>query len=85
MGQPRSCSRLALETTPNHPLPRQDLDRHVALQPLVAGQPDGSEGAGAEAAVQPVAIEDSGAGAGSGGGPTYRRLSVWRSAPDLGS
>ena len=58
VGQPRGRPGLALEAPSHDPLARQDLDRHVALQPLVTRHPDGAERAGAEPAVQPVAVED---------------------------
>ena len=49
---------LALEAAADDPLRGQDLDRHIALQALVAGHPDRAEGSGAEPAVEAVAVQD---------------------------
>jgi len=58
--QPRRGTGLALEAPADDPLAGQQLDRHVALQPLVAGQPHGAEPARPEPAVQAVAVEHEG-------------------------
>ena len=54
--EPRGGARLALEAGVDHALAREHLDGHVAVEALVAGRPDGAEGAAAEALGQAVAI-----------------------------
>ena len=61
MRQLRGRSCLALEATLGDPLARHDLDRDVAIEALVAGQPDGAEGPGAQAPAKRIAAEDEGA------------------------
>src|SRR5205807_510014 len=58
MAEARGRAGLALEPPSDDPLARQELDRHVALEPLVARVPHGAEPAGPEAAMEAVAIED---------------------------
>ena len=48
MGEPRGGPRLTLEAAVDDELAREDLDRDVALQPLVAGHPDRAERARAD-------------------------------------
>src|SRR5437588_7079671 len=51
-----SC--LPLEATVHDSLPRQDLDRHVALEALIPRHPHGPETSGPQGPVQAVAAED---------------------------
>ena len=93
MREPRRRPGLALETAADDPLPGQDLDRHIALEALVTSHPDGAESAGAEPALQPIAVEHQrhrrrvawrdGGWPACGYGPWMARRSAWSAFPRL--
>ena len=56
--EPRCGARLALHAPAALALERDGLDRHLALELLVPGQPDDPEPARAQPALEPVAAED---------------------------
>ena len=58
MREPGGGAGLALEPAADHALTRQDLDRHLAIEPIVSRQPNGGESSGAETPAKPVATED---------------------------
>ena len=59
--QLRGRSGLALEPALGDPLARHDLDRDIAIEALVAGQPNGAEGPGAQTPAKRIAAEHEGA------------------------
>ena len=59
--QLRGRPGLAFEPALGDPLARHDLDRDVAIEALVAGQPDRAEGPGAQTPAQRIAAEHEGA------------------------
>ena len=63
MGEPRRRARLALEAAAVDPIARDDLDRDLAIEPLVVRAPDGAEAAGAETSSEAIALEHERAGA----------------------
>ena len=58
MREARRGVGLALEAALRHELAREDLDRNIALQALVARHPHGPKAARAQAPAQAVALKD---------------------------
>src|SRR5436305_13220301 len=80
MREPRRRAGLALEPSAGDPLAGEQFDRDLPVEVLVTGLPDGAEGAGAQSALEAVAVEDEWAGVGgrTAGARGADRAVAWR-------